>query len=126
MENDVQKTIKSIQVSFGQTAEVLKNVKPIIPDFSGFNSHLPHMASPLEKIDRLCKLNEEANETNSRISESLKKSQIEIESLKSELKQIKESHKYDFLKNALIAFSSSTVGAIIGAVLTILITSKSG
>lgn len=116
MKNDFKNAINSFQDSIRMSANPLKNINLINPNLSNFSNPIPPIPSSMKKIDQLCQLNEKANETNAKIQELLSSEQKEIESLKGELKQQKDSHKHDWA-NSLI---SSIIGAAIGVVLTVL------
>lgn len=83
-----------------------------LPDFKVGDIWAPG-ESPAEKFDALLNFNKE-------ISQSLTEAQIEIKSLREELKQLKKSHKYDVLKQIL----AGVIVALISSAITIFASSK--
>lgn len=117
-----KQAIQSIRESFANTADEIRNLS--MPAFhfdtSEFQPHLPQN-NLAGKFNELIRLNEQSNNTNKEISKLLSSAQLEISSLKSELSQIKETHKHDFLKSSIVA----VIGAIIGVFFTV-IAAKNG
>lgn len=109
-----KKSIKSVKVTFGESVGSLKKS---IPKLENFNSVIPHISNSSEGIEQIRKLNEESNGINEQIVKSLAVEKDEIKTLKSELKEMKESHKYDWIKELLIAIVSSLITLVLSKII---------
>lgn len=106
-----KKAIKSVQITFGKSKQ---SFQKSIPKFEDLNTAISHFPNSFDSVERIRKLNEESNGMNEQIVKSLAEEQDEIKALKSELKEAKESHKHDILKQFLITLLGCVFSFLLG------------
>lgn len=82
------------------------------------NSIFDNISVPeIKKIDLMGETNaqlQKINETNTAIKERLESAENEIATLKGQLKQMEDAHKYDLIKEFAVGFICALLGALAG------------